>query len=224
MNGATLIRRQAAELNWPGEIHPLLRRIYNQRNLPGAEAVELGLANLLPPDLLKGMDEAVELLLSALREQWKVLLVGDYDADGATSCVVAIDALHSFGFDHLDYIVPNRFEYGYGLTPAIVELAAARDPDLLITVDNGISSIDGVQAAREAGLRTLITDHHLPGLQLPAAEAHRQSQSAGLRLSGQAYRRRRRDFLRDAGLAPPPAGTQLVRAGGPARAQSRRTA
>ena len=171
MNGATLIRRQAAELNWPGEIHPLLRRIYNQRNLPGAEAVELGLANLLPPDLLKGMDEAVELLLSALREQWKVLLVGDYDADGATSCVVAIDALHSFGFDHLDYIVPNRFEYGYGLTPAIVELAAARDPDLLITVDNGISSIDGVQAAREAGLRTLITDHHLPGLQLPAAEA-----------------------------------------------------
>ena len=171
MNGATLIRRQAAELNWPGEIHPLLRRIYNQRNLPGAEAVELGLANLLPPDLLKGMDEAVELLLSALREQWKVLLVGDYDADGATSCVVAIDALHSFGFDHLDYIVPNRFEYGYGLTPAIVELAAARDPDLLITVDNGISSIDGVEAAREAGLRTLITDHHLPGLQLPAAEA-----------------------------------------------------
>ena len=171
MNGATLIRRQAAELKWPGEIHPLLRQIYNQRNLPGAEAVELGLANLLPPDLLKGMDEAVELLLSALREQWKVLLVGDYDADGATSCVVAIDALHSFGFDHLDYIVPNRFEYGYGLTPAIVELAAARDPDLLITVDNGISSIDGVEAAREAGLRTLITDHHLPGLQLPAAEA-----------------------------------------------------
>ena len=171
MNAAALIRRQAADLDWPGEMHPLLRRIYSQRDLPGPEDLQLGLANLLPPDRLKGMDEAIELLLAALREQWKILLVGDYDADGATSCAVAISALHNFGFDHLDYIVPNRFEYGYGLTPAIVELAAVRAPDLLITVDNGISSIDGVEAARRAGLRTLITDHHLPAARLPAADA-----------------------------------------------------
>lgn len=171
MNAATLIRRETADLEWSGELHPLLRRIYSQRGLPGPEAVELGLPNLLTPDLLKGMDEAVELLYKGLREQWKIMLVGDYDADGATSCVVALNALHGFGFDNLDYIVPNRFEYGYGLTPAIVALAAGRNPDLLITVDNGISSIEGVEAARSAGLRTLVTDHHLPAAQLPAADA-----------------------------------------------------
>ena len=171
MNGATLIRRQAADLDWSGEMHPLLRRVYSQRGVSEPEEVELGLAHLAPPDSLKGIEDAVELLLAALREQLKVLLVGDFDADGATSCVLALDALHGFGFDHLDYIVPNRFEYGYGLTPAIVELARTRNPDLLVTVDNGISSLDGVAAAREADLKVLITDHHLPAAQLPAADA-----------------------------------------------------
>ncbi len=171
MNATTLIRRQAADLPWPGEMHPLLRRVYSQRGVTGPEEVELGLAKLAPPESLKGIDEAVELLLAALRGQWKILLVGDFDADGATSCVLALDALHGFGFDHLDYIVPNRFEYGYGLTPAIVELARARNPDLLITVDNGISSLDGVAAASDAGLKVLITDHHLAAAQLPTADA-----------------------------------------------------
>lgn len=171
MNATTLIRRQAADLPWPGEMHPLLRRVYGQRGVTGPEEVELGLAKLAPPESLKGIDKAVELLLAALRGQWKILLVGDFDADGATSCVLALDALHGFGFDHLDYIVPNRFEYGYGLTPAIVELARARNPDLLITVDNGISSLDGVAAASDAGLKVLITDHHLPAAQLPTADA-----------------------------------------------------
>ncbi len=166
-----LIRRQATDPDWSGELHPLLRRVYSQRGVTSSAELDLGLANLAPPESLKGMDEAVDLLLEALHGKWKILLVGDYDADGATSCVVALNALHGFGFDRLDYIVPNRFEFGYGLTPAIVELACARDPDLLITVDNGISSIDGVVAARGAGLRTLVTDHHLPAAQLPEADA-----------------------------------------------------
>ena len=149
----------------------MLRRVYSQRGVTGIEEIKAGLADLAPPDSLKGLDEALALLVEALRGQWKVLLVGDYDADGAASCAVALDALHAFGFDNLDFIVPNRFDYGYGLTPAIVEIAAARSPDLLITVDNGISSIDGVAAAKSAGLRVIITDHHLPGEQLPAADA-----------------------------------------------------
>ncbi len=173
MNRATLVRRRAADFGRAGAMHPLLRRVYSQRGVTEPEEVDLKLANLAPPDLLKGIGEAVELLLAALRGQWKILLVGDYDTDGAASCALALDALHSFGFDldRLDYIVPNRFDYGYGLTPAIVELAAARRPDLLITVDNGISSIDGVEAARRAGFRILVTDHHLPAARLPAADA-----------------------------------------------------
>ena len=112
-------------------MHPLLRRVYSQRGVTGPEEVELGLANLAPPDSLKDIDAAVELLLAALRGRWKVLLVGDYDADGATSSALALDALYGFGFDadRLDYIVPNRFEYGYGLTPAIVEFARAEHAD-----------------------------------------------------------------------------------------------
>lgn len=171
MSTAKLVRRRASTAELQADLHPLLRRVYSQRGVSRLEEVESGLADLAPPDSLKGLDDAVELLVEALRGQWKVLLVGDYDADGATSCATALDALHGFGFDRLDYIVPNRFDYGYGLTPAIVELAAARSPDLLITVDNGISSIDGVAAARNAGLRVIITDHHLPAAQLPAADA-----------------------------------------------------
>lgn len=171
MSTAKLVRRRASAAELQADLHPLLRRVYSQRGVSRLEEVESGLADLAPPDSLKGLDDAVELLVEALRGQWKVLLVGDYDADGATSCATALDALHGFGFDRLDYIVPNRFDYGYGLTPAIVELAAARSPQLLITVDNGISSIDGVAAARNAGLRVIITDHHLPPAQLPAADA-----------------------------------------------------
>ena len=152
-------------------MHPLLRRVYSQRNIKDAEELDLGLEKLILPELLKGINEAVQLLIDALRRQQRVLVVADFDADGATSCVVALKALRQFGFQHTDYIVPNRFDYGYGLTPEIVELAKTRNPDLIITVDNGISSMEGVAAAKSAGIKTLITDHHLPGASAPDADA-----------------------------------------------------
>ena len=152
-------------------MHPLLRRVYSQRNVKDAEELDLGLEKLILPEQLKGINEAVQLLIDALRRQQRVLIVADFDADGATSCVVALKALRQFGFQHTDYIVPNRFDYGYGLTPEIVELAKTRNPDLIITVDNGISSIEGVAAAKFAGIKTLITDHHLPGATAPDADA-----------------------------------------------------
>tara|TARA_B110000238_G_scaffold66673_1_gene73176 strand:+ start:284 stop:1966 length:1683 start_codon:yes stop_codon:yes gene_type:complete len=152
-------------------MHPLLRRVYSQRNVKDAEELDLGLEKLILPEQLKGINEAVQLLIDALQRQQRVLIVADFDADGATSCVVALKALRQFGFQHTDYIVPNRFDYGYGLTSEIVELAKTRNPDLIITVDNGISSIEGVAAAKSAGIKTLITDHHLPGASAPDADA-----------------------------------------------------
>ncbi len=166
-----LVRRQAQGPELAVELHPLLRRIYRQRGVAGADELELGLAGLEPPDALLGMDAALELLLAALREQWKILIVADYDADGATSCALAIECLHAFGYDRVDYIIPDRARHGYGLSPEIVALAACREPDMLITVDNGVSSLAGVAAARAAGMRVLITDHHLPGESLPEADA-----------------------------------------------------
>ncbi|MFT4863450.1 MAG: single-stranded-DNA-specific exonuclease [Pseudohongiellaceae bacterium] len=155
----------------PESVPLLLRKIYEARGIQTLAELELSLANLLPPGLLKGIDAATQLLLDGLKKQQRFLIVSDFDADGATSCVLAMKALRSFGAIHVDYIVPNRFEYGYGLTPEIVELAKTRKPDLIITVDNGISSIEGVAAAQAAGIKVLVTDHHLPGRQAPAAEA-----------------------------------------------------
>jgi len=168
-----LVKRRVANstLNLPDSMHPLLRRVYSQRKIKHVEELELGLENLIPPEQFKGIDAAIELLIDALRQQQRVLIVADFDADGATSCVVALTALRQFGYQHTDYIVPNRFDYGYGLTPEIVELAKTRNPDLIITVDNGISSIEGVAAAKLAGIKTLITDHHLPGADAPNADA-----------------------------------------------------
>lgn len=159
------------QLKLPEAMHPLLTQVLMRRNLGSAEELQLGLENLLNPNQLLGMSEAVALLEAALRAQSRILIVSDFDADGATSCVVGLLALRRLGAQSVDYIVPNRFEYGYGLTPEIVELAKARQPDLIITVDNGISSVDGVAAANAAGIRTLITDHHLPGATLPDAAA-----------------------------------------------------
>lgn len=150
---------------------PLLIKLYAARHIRDASEVSLETAALLPPSKLKGVTEAVDLLLQMLRVQGRILIVSDFDADGATSCALAIRALRSMGFNALDYIVPDRFAYGYGLSPAIVAMARERDPALIITVDNGISSHEGVQAARDAGIKVLITDHHLPGAQLPAADA-----------------------------------------------------
>ncbi|BAL24340.1 single-stranded-DNA-specific exonuclease RecJ [Azoarcus sp. KH32C] len=149
--------------------HPLLARIYAARGITRREELDYGLKALLPPDALKGTREAAQLLADAIEAGARMLIVADYDCDGATACAVGIRALRAFGAD-VGYLVPNRFEYGYGLTPAIVELAARMEPDVLITVDNGIASVEGVAAARSYGMATVITDHHLPGDALPDAD------------------------------------------------------
>lgn len=160
-----------ADFPLPEHLHPLLQRVYRQRPLKDANDLDLSFKNLLPPESLKGMAAAIDLLEMALADQARILVVADFDADGATSCALALNALRQFGARHVDYIVPNRFDYGYGLTPEIVELAKQRNPDLIITVDNGISSIDGVAAAQHSGIKVLVTDHHLAPEQLPSAEA-----------------------------------------------------
>ncbi|MFZ5655019.1 MAG: single-stranded-DNA-specific exonuclease RecJ [Pseudomonadota bacterium] len=147
-----------------------LRRVRAAR-VDAPQDLELGMAALPEPDSLRGIDAAATLLERALALGQRILVVGDFDADGATSTALAVLALRACGATAVDFLVPNRFEYGYGLTPEIVALAAARRPDLLLTVDNGISSLAGVEAARAAGIRVLITDHHLPGRTLPAADA-----------------------------------------------------
>jgi single-stranded-DNA-specific exonuclease len=166
-----LITRTPGDLVLPESLPPLVRRIYSQRPLAALTELDLTLSQLIPPARLKGIDAAVDLLEAALKEGERLLIVADFDADGATSCALALTVLRAFGCAHVDYIVPNRFEYGYGLTPEIVELAKGKNPDLIITVDNGISSIEGIESARVAGIKTLVTDHHLPGRELPAADA-----------------------------------------------------
>ncbi len=153
-----------------GGLPPLLTRVYANRGVRSASELQLSLHDLLPPDTLTGADAAACLLADAMAAGRRLLVIGDFDADGATSTALALGALRALGAAHVDYLVPNRFEYGYGLTPEIVALAARRQPDLIITVDNGIASIDGVLAAREQGIATLVTDHHLAGATLPAAE------------------------------------------------------
>lgn len=154
-----------------GDLPPLLTRLYAARGVQSAEELDKGLARLIPYQQLKGVDAAVELLVDALEKGQRILYVGDFDADGATASSVGVLALRMLGAAWVDYLVPNRFEYGYGLTPEIVAVALEKHPELLVTVDNGISSIDGVAAAKAAGLRVLVTDHHLPGPELPAADA-----------------------------------------------------
>ncbi|MFB4369102.1 MULTISPECIES: single-stranded-DNA-specific exonuclease RecJ [unclassified Pseudomonas] len=154
-----------------GNLPPLLTRLYAARGVRSAVELEKGLARLIPFTQLKGIAAAVELLVEGLQQRQRMLIVGDFDADGATASSVGMLGLRMLGAAHVDYLVPNRFEYGYGLTPEIVAVALSREPDLLITVDNGISSIEGVAAAKAAGLKVLVTDHHLPGHELPAADA-----------------------------------------------------
>ena len=154
-----------------GELPPLLSRLYAARGVLSEAELDRRLQALLPYSGLRGIAQAVAVLESALRERRSILIVGDFDADGATASSVAVLALRQLGAAQVDYLVPNRFEYGYGLTPEIVEVALTRRPDVLVTVDNGISSIEGVAAARAAGLQVVVTDHHLPGAQLPEANA-----------------------------------------------------
>ncbi|EKE68493.1 single-stranded-DNA-specific exonuclease RecJ [Gallaecimonas xiamenensis] len=155
--------------NWP--MAPLLARIYYSRGVRSPVELEKSAKALAPYQALKGMEAAVRLLAAALGAQKRILIVGDFDADGATSSALCILALRALGAKQVDFLVPNRFEYGYGLSPEIVEVAVARGAELLITVDNGISSIKGVAAAKAAGLDVLVTDHHLPGSELPCADA-----------------------------------------------------
>ncbi len=160
-----------AQLPDLGDLPPLLTRLYAARGVQSAAELDKGLARLIPYQQLKGIDAAVDLLVQALQQRQRILIVGDFDADGATASSVGVLGLRMLGAAHVDYLVPNRFEYGYGLTPEIVAVALQRQPELLVTVDNGISSVDGVTAAKEAGLKVLVTDHHLPGPELPAADA-----------------------------------------------------
>ncbi|HEY1771953.1 MAG TPA: single-stranded-DNA-specific exonuclease RecJ [Gammaproteobacteria bacterium] len=164
-------RRPVPEVRLPDALHPLLRRLYAARGIVDAASLDLALTALADYRQLGGMDAAVRLLAGALAGQRRILVVGDFDADGATSTALLVRALRRLGAEHADYLVPNRFEYGYGLTPEIVALAADRKPDLIITVDNGISSHEGVREARSRGIQVLVTDHHLPGATLPEADA-----------------------------------------------------
>ena len=154
-----------------GEMPTLLTRLYAARGVQSQAELDKSLARLIPYQQLKGIDAAVDLLVVALEQRQRILIVGDFDADGATASTVGMLGLRLLGAAHVDYLVPNRFEYGYGLTPEIVQVALTRQPQLLITVDNGISSVEGVAAAKAAGLSVLVTDHHLPGNELPAADA-----------------------------------------------------
>ncbi len=154
----------------PAGLHPLLRDIYAVRGVKSAAELDLGLERLPIPSDLTAADDAAKLLQATLQQNGRIVIVGDFDADGATSCAVAMLALRSMGASSVNYLVPNRFEYGYGLTPEIVTIALQQQPSLLITVDNGISSIEGAKLTKEAGVSLLITDHHLPGEELPPAD------------------------------------------------------
>lgn len=165
-----IIRRPLSrQHSLPETIHPVLQRIYSARNVISPEELDTSLRCLLPYQELLGIDQAVLLLAAAFKNRQRILIIADYDADGATGCALAIRGLKAMGATDIHYLVPSRFEFGYGLSPELVEVAAGLKPDLLITVDNGISSIEGVQLAKTRGMDVLITDHHLARDSLPDA-------------------------------------------------------
>ncbi len=149
-------------------LDPVHARLFAMRGVTATHELDYGLANLAPVSSLDNVNTAVDLLLSKRDE--RIVVVGDFDVDGATSTALVLRCLREFGFREVDYLVPNRFEYGYGLTPEIVRVAAKSSPGLIVTVDNGISSIDGVDEARSSGIAVLVTDHHLPGDEMPRAD------------------------------------------------------
>jgi single-stranded-DNA-specific exonuclease len=168
-----IVRRavECGELAGFAALHPVLARAYAARGLRQPAELSLTLDGLLPVGSLGGIDAAVELLLAHRDAPGRVLIIGDFDADGATSTALLMRGFRECRFASVDFLVPNRFEFGYGLTPEIVAVAAGRKPSLVVTVDNGISSLAGVRAAQAAGMQVLVTDHHLPGRELPAADA-----------------------------------------------------
>ncbi len=152
-------------------LSPLLKRIFENRNLTDPAELTYPLARMLPPDTLKNGDLAAELLFSALKSQQNILIIGDYDTDGATATALGLICLRAMGADNINYLVPNRFEFGYGLSPEIAEVAVRKMPDLVITVDNGINSVQGVSLLKQRNISVIITDHHLAGPRLPDADA-----------------------------------------------------
>jgi len=155
----------------PADLPAVLRRVYAARGIADPAQLDTGVERLVPPERLGGLERALDLLHEAFDKGQRIVIVGDFDADGATSTALMVRALRSMGARQVDYLVPNRFDFGYGLTPEIVAVAAQRRPDLLVTVDSGIACLAGVAAARAQGMRVLVTDHHLPGARLPEADA-----------------------------------------------------
>ncbi|WP_346949287.1 single-stranded-DNA-specific exonuclease RecJ [Dyella sp.] len=167
------LRRRAPKgvpQGWSDAVHPVLRQIYAARGVLSPADADHRLACMLAPHQLGGLERAVELLAEAIGGDWRILIAGDYDCDGATGTAVAVRGLRMLGARHVDYAVPNRFIHGYGLSPALVESLQPK-PQLIITVDNGVASLSGVATAQALGIRVIVTDHHLPGEQLPAADA-----------------------------------------------------
>ncbi|EJJ3205286.1 single-stranded-DNA-specific exonuclease RecJ [Salmonella enterica] len=167
-----LRRREADETaELPADLPPLLRRLYASRGVRSARELERSVKGMLPWQQLSGIDNAVEILYNAFREGTRIIVVGDFDADGATSTALSVLGMRALGCDNISYLVPNRFEDGYGLSPEVVDQAKARGAQLIVTVDNGISSHAGVAHAKTLGIPVIVTDHHLPGDTLPEAEA-----------------------------------------------------
>jgi len=170
----------------PSTLHPVLRRVYGARAIASADELALRLDQLLPVSSLDGAEAAAELLADCHRARARILIVGDFDADGATSTALMMRHLAQLGFEQPEFLVPDRFRFGYGLTPEIVRVAAERRPDLIVTVDNGISSLEGVAEARSLGIEVLVTDHHLPGRELPQAACIVNPNAPGNRFASKA--------------------------------------
>lgn len=166
-----LIKRREIPVGNSVSTHPLLDRLYRARRIQNTKELDRTLKSMLNPNQLYGIDQAVNLLVEAYQQQQKIVIVGDFDADGATSTALSVLALRQLGFSDVDYLVPNRFEQGYGLSIPVAEMAIEKGVQLLMTVDNGVSSFDGVAFLKEKGVRVLVTDHHLPPETLPPADA-----------------------------------------------------
>lgn len=166
-----LIKRREIPIGNSVSNHPLLDRLYRARRIQNTKELDRTLKSMLNPNQLYGIEQAVNLLVEAYQEQQKIVIVGDFDADGATSTALSVLALRQLGFSDVDYLVPNRFEQGYGLSIPVAEMAIEKGVQLLMTVDNGVSSFEGIAFLKEKGIRVLVTDHHLPPETLPPADA-----------------------------------------------------
>ena len=167
-----LLRRNADGAGaLPGSLHPVVRRVYAGRGVAESAQADYALSRLLPPDGLGGLDAAADLLAEAVSAGRRICIAGDYDADGATSTALLLRGLRALGAKHLDHVIPDRFTMGYGLSPALVDAAHAREAEVLVTVDCGIANVTGVAHAQALGMQVIVTDHHLPGPELPAADA-----------------------------------------------------